>query len=575
MKKYFFSLAFLSFYAFNTFCQSPVPIIKGTNLETIFINKKGGIAFTLPIGHRLVVGDPPYLHFNPAHNQGLQALDVFKGGKAIVVEEGKNVYWVNEKGEKIKDFGPDYTSMTNLIEGYHMAWKRESQVGYKTINIFLDKNGTPAFENKSFKSADPFSEGFAAVQLSQSKEWCYIDTTGNKAFDIAGLPADQISNISSFKNGIAKVYIKIPGSRYGTTPIYINTKGEKIIDIREKYGERKLSHTGDFADGLLALAFKSKGDDNRMQKNMVVLNKKGEEVFNFKNIERIYNLTDGRFIIMQTTAAGNSTYFVKYFISTKEGAIEELSLGEDTYLKEISYTGEFLKLGVKKKEDIKTYNGIYELNPLKELFLTDRYIIAFNQQMDLVLLGDKRRSWDAPHRFTLQKLDGTIIWETPVGDQLFTNIEEAVKYKNEVTKYYQTEITDFEKGLFELKNLEELMIKRIRITELPKDFTKLKKLKKLELIGISGLKSIPKELCELKHLEYLSLSEFSFKPEGLEYFILNTSSLKNIQLEGIRLSDEFYNEIDKVNPQLRIEEEEAPVFMDQEIDIEEEIDGGN
>jgi Leucine-rich repeat (LRR) protein len=90
------------------------------------------------------------------------------------------------------------------------------------------------------------------------------------------------------------------------------------------------------------------------------------------------------------------------------------------------------------------------------------------------------------------------------------------------------------KGIGDLKNLEELLLSRTNIKEIPKEIKNLTKLKKL-IIANNLLTEIPKEIGDLKNLEELLLSYNNIKEVPKE--IKNLTKLKKLVIANNLLTE--------------------------------------
>ena len=106
------------------------------------------------------------------------------------------------------------------------------------------------------------------------------------------------------------------------------------------------------------------------------------------------------------------------------------------------------------------------------------------------------------------------------------------------------EITTLPKELFQLKNLEVLVLNNNGVTSIPPDIKKLKKLRVLE-IQDNSISKIPDELVTLPKLEILRLSGNSLRD------IPDFSRLKSLRNLALRNTGMRPKELDLLRKRLR------------------------
>ena len=246
-------LFFLIFYfSIQLKGQQPIPIIRGIDFPTDFILPNGKLVFTLPEGDQVVDKYPKEGTLNQI-TLGEHPLQVFSEGKAVVQRLDRSIYWINSKGIKVKEFGKRYSKMSAPIGGYCMAWEPIEGRRGENMMVFLDKNGVNAFGKQQFWEAAPFQEGLAAVQVEKNGTWGFIDATGKIALQPVNIAPEQIQRLYNFSEGLAKVEIK--KSSRETNYVYINKKGEVILDLKKLYPDKKISSAAHFQEGHVAVSF--------------------------------------------------------------------------------------------------------------------------------------------------------------------------------------------------------------------------------------------------------------------------------------------------------------------------------
>lgn len=551
--KYFFVLLTLFLSTFTAiFAQTPAQIIR-SNLymtstrdayEPIFVDNDGKVVFTLPPNHNVI--------------RDGSLMNVFREGIAVVQIGKGEIYWMNEKGKKIKEFGTRYKRMKPMKNGYVRAWKKiEGKKG--DWIVFLNRNGEELFEGKVFRKANDFSEGLAAVQYEKDGLRSFIDENGETVLSLNDYDPKLIRELYDFHNGIAKVKIKedIP-DKYITSYFFINKKGEKVIDLKELYPNRRIHHIGNFSNEWLNVAFSRERSNFN---DVVFLDKEGNEKLRLESVETYGNFwKDGVNYYTEGEHKEHGSYTVTPYWIDKEGNREEAKLND---AEKILY-----KIGMKNATNYyqfqiayDNYNhcwGLYKTNPLKEFFFTKGELLGYD---DTRVFTRSRET----NIFTLTRIeDGKILWQSPIEEIFFNSTAEALKYKKQVTRFNMDYSSKFDEDFYELKNLQFLSLHAVKIKELPKGILNFKKLKKLEVKHMDDLQYFPEWLSKLKKLEYLEVRDCDNYKGGLEYVIKNLPALKKVKLVNLRLESGFIDEMKKRKPNLVID---AEIWEDAEIDI--------
>ena len=161
--------------------------------------------------------------------------------KPTIMQEGFAIYpvkknkistfhFINTKGKVIQT---QYSDALLFNEGLALVVEKMGKLKY--INTKFED--VLILEN--IQEAGYFSDGLAKFKNTEGK-WGFIDQTGKKV--IKG----QYDYVESFNEGYAMVKVKDPDTKAERRGI-INTKGEEIIKLREKY-----SSLSSFHDGLAA-----------------------------------------------------------------------------------------------------------------------------------------------------------------------------------------------------------------------------------------------------------------------------------------------------------------------------------
>lgn len=550
--------------------QFPIPIApddyrlnpdeKSETLYIPFVDSLGNVVFTLPKNHKPIKKDnnPGYnfLYDSSYGTPPNYPLEAFHNEVALIASPyngNRNLYLIDKQGKTVKDFGYDYIWISPLINNYYTAWlNRRINQEY----VFLDKNGERTFGEKTFYLVRPFSEGFATVKLQKGENWEYIDETGSVVFETKEYDSRQVKNKHSFSSGYARIDVSIPNSKYDVDYLFINDKGKIVIDVQKKYEDKSIIEVGHFRDGLLNVAFSRPSDK---YKDVVFINGNGEEIILLEKVKEYGYFENGMTYFTQPLE--NNSRKIVYYSLDKEGNTSHLPFFDDKKSIKIYNQKNYLQgwLDICESEyNCSSFCFIYQLNPSKILYLSKKGVLTYNDEYLLHIDGHLKI-------FTLQHIDGTVVWQTPIEERKYFSIEEALKHKDRVKDYVLTNEADFRNGLFELKNLEKLYIKVPDLRMIPKGLSKLKKLKKIEFIDMFELIVLPREITKLKELEFLHIDDCKKTKESLKYVIENTPSLKKVKLARMSIEEVFLKRLEKNKPNLEVEKlmldiiEEYPV----------------
>lgn len=134
-------------------------------------------------------------------------------------------------------------------------------------------------------------------------------------------------------------------------------------------------------------------------------------------------------------------------------------------------------------------------------------------------------------------------------EMYYSSLEEALKEPLKVYKLRLHNLTSLPKEIGELKNLQYLNLEINSLTSLPKEIGELKNLQVLNL-HYNSLTSLPKEIGNLKDLEglYLSIGNLTSLPREIK----NLKKLQNLNLGGNPISDAEQENIKKLLPNCKI-----------------------
>ena len=550
-----FTILLTLFWTILIFAQSPIHVTNFNknlapicqNDETLFIDNHGEIIFSLPEGHREI--------------RDFSELNVFNEGIATIETKEKKFYWINEKGERVKDFGKKYFNM--------LPFKNGNAIGLRKVRgvkmwFFLDKNGDELFGGKTFLSARHFSDGLARVKLDSYSEnvvnvrsilqgeIAFIDKRGEIVLRFGPYNPKKIQGISIFNNGLVRVQTQTLENNYSLQSPrhimnyqFINKKGEKVIDINELYPNIKIYSVGDFADEWLDIAY-HRQKDNLL--DVVFLDNNGKEMLKLERVKNYGTSWEGGlnyYVEGEKLPESQEYKYTAYWVD-KDGNREEVRLNNK---------GKILK-SIKKRRDYFEFQishngndyctGLYERNPLKEVFFTEDRLLDYDKTHALTVNEET-------NTHTLTRIpDGKILWQTRIEERFFNSLSEAMKYKERVTRFKMNDVDKIDKDFYKLKKLQFLSLNNVNIKALPKDLREFEELKNLKITNMKYLTYIPAWLSKLKKLEYLAIKDCGAYRGGLEYIIEHLPSLKKVELNNIKLSKAFKEKMKKLNPDLKI-----------------------
>jgi len=552
-----FTCAILSlFCCINATSQTLTPIFRGKDFTTPFIDAKGKLVFSLPKGHSPVVGEPStgifFSFLNIGYNQPMQ---VFYDGVCVVRSDKGAYYWINDKGETIKDFGDQYAAMGQFEAGLCKALFRiQDKQGFYIA--FLNPQGENVFGEKIFWEATPFINGVAAVQEeNEEAPWYFIDKNGKATITIQ-VPNDyQIIKVELLENNTAQLMIKHRKKKQYDY-LFVNTLGEKRFQVSEKFPGKKVNFIGQFSQGLCPIAFARSGD---IFSDVFWVNEKGETQFSFKSINKYGpKFHSGYTFIEEASDAEGNSYKSSYSLVDTKGNKHKPTLPDgEVILSLIEMDGRYAKVQV---SDGRSYvHCLIDLqDSLSMKFCTKQGINGWTDRSDILYFDGNRST------HTLKDLSGKTIWETPIEELVFSDIKEALKYKDKVRLYELRNPDDFKNGLFKLKKLQYLSIEYNDLKTLPTDIYKLKELESLKLYSLDKFETLPAETARLEKLQTLNISSCPNYKSGVEYVIENAPALKLVTLDNIELKDGFETMMKQKRPELVINAWYSSEIMIQE-----------
>jgi len=178
----------------------------------------------------------------------------FAEGMAAVSYDGKTTGFINQIGELVIE--PRFSYAGQFSDGLAIVALPGVDADAPFLSAYIDRTGHFVFGDQRFYSAEPFSEGLAAVSLD-GERYGYIDLLGDTVIEpqfayaesfSEGLAPVQVGDLvgyidrtgafvfdlqfqaaDPFQNGLAKVVI---GEKTG----YINHSGQMVIEPLFDYG---------------------------------------------------------------------------------------------------------------------------------------------------------------------------------------------------------------------------------------------------------------------------------------------------------------------------------------------------
>lgn len=166
--------------------------------------------------------------------QFVQAGD-FSEGLAAVSYDGRSTGYINQLGELIID--PLFSYGGPFRHGMALVGMPGVDADKPFVTAFIDRAGRFVFGDARFVSAEPFSEGLAAVSLD-GQRYGYIDLLGTLVIE------PQFAHAESFSEGVAPVLF---GDQYG----FIDRTGNFVIPPQFEAAEP-------FSDGRAQIALGGK-----------------------------------------------------------------------------------------------------------------------------------------------------------------------------------------------------------------------------------------------------------------------------------------------------------------------------
>ena len=501
--------------------QNPIPIYRGSNdffkpnlHNTLFIDKEGKIVFQLYPSQELITRPSSDPFIDDLLNQ---SLDPYYSDICIVMSGGgrfRNYRWLDKEGKILIDFEYKYTDMGRFTNGYVLVSRKLKSSGYNLL--YLNEKGVNAFGNKEFWEASPFSEGMAAVQITKGGDWGWIDETGEMVLKPKGIEQSQILTFYGFSDELAKVVLRNPEKEGFYHEYFFNKEGDIALSIDSVFSGRRHPNVGHFYGGLLKVTFRRPKE--RGVWDIYYVNKQGEIVHEFEGVADAGNVISNLFYVETHIPPSSHEYRSKIDFFDAEGDSVKLNIPDSLEITSVKNFGRnFIQLYLKgKKEGI---NAIYNREKGKIVATCDNWVLGFTNNRILSCSG--REDY-----YQITDFEGKIIWESDISKRTFTDISEALRFK-EIVKIFESENeSDFQNGLLELKNLERLEISNMKI--IPPEIAQLTNLKELKISFFKNLGALPNELTKLPKLEQLTIHYCANYTGGIEHIVRNSSRLERL-----------------------------------------------
>lgn len=376
--------------------QQPIPVIRGSEHPTVFVSRSGDEVFRLPAGHLLSPSTVPYSYFAPK-----QYLEVFRNGKALVKDPNGAFYWIDETGATIKTFPNDFLTMTAESDGCSLYAKKDPDRYGVSWFYFLDDEGNPAFGERKFWEASPFSEGLAAVQETEDGPWTYINTAGETIITIPSNSQVSVKEMFPFTDGMALVVFR-PTGTYTSIYAMINREGKVIINLNRKFPGRTFNYKPIVKDSLIYFFLNS---EDGVGRDLSIYNNSGQEIASFAHAGDLHYLNKNCWYYEQKTPTGSGTqYRTTHHLMDKFGQLSEfpieLNFMTDDYCGHLIYA-EWTLLN---KETGEREQNLISFPEMETRFTTTEKIVGYDEELLLVKSEDES--------FRMQTYDGEVLWRS-------------------------------------------------------------------------------------------------------------------------------------------------------------------
>lgn len=456
----------------------------------VFLNQKGNVVGTVPVGHWLINRTDGGSDNGWA--KGMAGNTVAESGLIPIVDYSTNeVKLINQAGETRINFGKQYRTISPAYEGFHLARKVTKESYFEKITFFyLDSNGNLVFNPNGYEKATVFHNGLAPVKTANG--WRYLDTKGVE-HNLLDTSFKAVHMVSPFVDGLSKVMIG-PAARCNYSSacyqfVFIDAKGKTVLDTRTLFPGDTIYEMSEFYHGISVISF---GAAKRSgPKEVVFINKKGEVLMRFHDLRGLPEFKNGYAAINteKKTDRGteiDSVYLVSPDMKRTFFKAENGFQASEVYDVDEGY---FEVVFWKDKEGM---SKLYHAPTGKYISLPKEDVMGVNGNLLSMRNSVQKRYYviDIP--------TGKIIYDTKVGDQLYSNIEGALDFPLDVTRYRCSDKSDLP-YLNQLVSLQELTLHHLDIETFPAEIDP-PSLEILRLDGLMQLKSFPVQITGLKKL---------------------------------------------------------------------------
>ena len=445
------------------------------------------------------------------------------------------------EGNKLRAYGTQYQGMTPLQGGFFLAFsKKESNIGLDEKRYyFLNEFGQPVFEPRGYSYADGFSEGMAAVKLQN--KWIYINDLGHEQ-DLVPEDLSRISTVYSFHSGLSRIKISKGscGFRQCYRYVFINKKGEVVLDTDQLFPDRQIESMSNMSQGISTIRFHGDPLANGGYP-YAYIDTTGKIIFEHPNLYRSASFSAGYLPVMEAGKDGSTIVSTNAYLINREGEqidfpkIPEMRLSavyhfSGPYFRVVYFNNTPRQPGASRIYDVRDGSFLYELDGT-----------PMGIKWDLLSLRSSRtlRCW------VINLTNGQIVYDTEPENRIFYKWEEA-KEVQEYVRHYVAEEPEKLVYLQNLTNLKSLTFRNMRVGGLPSNLS----FSGLETLRIDDLMELQKLPSHIKGLKKLSIRNCVKADNLME--MLEGQPLESLHLINFGLSPEESSKIKAMFPNAEV-----------------------
>ncbi len=460
------------------------------------------------------------------------------------------ISFYDKTGKFMLSYGDQFESISPNINGFHLAKKVDNtSMLPRTSYHFIDSSGSRAFEYNGYYKADAFNEGLAAVN---HRGWHYIDKQG-KRYELMDSTITNISEVSSFYNGVSKV--KIRKGRYKSGDhyryVFYDKKGTKVLDTEDIFPDNYIARMGNMRDSICRVTFLDQKGYTTWGESAYV-NIKGEVIGRFDSLFRVKEFTAGFAPILIQTLTVRGFENSKGFILNKYG--ESIGFDENkTVIELLHIDDQFYWVYLRDKRDSSNYSGVFDASTREFVYRNKHDIMGI--KWDLISLRDSRSG----RYYVVNYKTGEVVYDTDQSNLVFSNMIEALAHKEKVQKYICRKTEDVT-SLSKLQNLKELTLKNIDIEALPNNL----RFPGLEILKIDDLRNLKKLPDHIKSLKKLSLRNCT-SADNLMSMVTGLKGLEELFIINFDVTAEEKNKIIGLYPDANVTIKGKKKYADSEL----------